>query len=121
MVWPMVANRKPQGSKGLPLLNTPLRSPKPPSHEPPPALMSAAVAPSPEAAAESRKRRWQGECEEAVPKRRYADARRALDWLPHLCARYPGMSDKARARASRRGWRAAGARALRRAAWAWAF
>jgi hypothetical protein len=59
--------------------------------------MSAAVAPSPEAA-ESRKRRWHGESQEAVPKRRFADARRALDWLPQLCARYPGMTDKARAR-----------------------
>jgi hypothetical protein len=65
--------------------------------------MSAAVAPSPPqeaAAGDSRKRRWTGEVEEAsLPKRRYAEACRALslDWVAHLCARYPGMSDKVRA------------------------
>ena len=67
--------------------------------------MSAAwVAPSPDA--ENRKRRFPsgGECEEALPKRRYAEARRLLDWVAHLCVRYPLMSDKVRAprRARRR-------------------
>jgi hypothetical protein len=57
--------------------------------------MSALVAPSPE----NRKRRFHsgGECEEALPKRRYAEARRLLDWVAHLCLRYPLMTDKVRA------------------------
>lgn len=61
-----------------------------------PVLMSALVAPSPDA--DNRKRRFQssGECEEALPKRRYAEARRLLDWVAHLCQRYPLMSDKVR-------------------------
>ncbi len=55
------------------------------------------VSPSPEAAADSRKRRWHGDLQDdTASKRRYAEARRALDWVAHLCARYPGMSDKVR-------------------------
>jgi len=60
-------------------------------------MSAALVAPSPDA--DNRKRRFQqssGECEEALPKRRYAEARRLLDWVAHLCQRYPLMSDKVR-------------------------
>ena len=61
-------------------------------------MSAALVAPSPDAA-ESRKRRFQsGDCaEEVLPKRRYAEARRLLDWVAHLCQRYPAMTDKVRA------------------------
>ena len=61
-------------------------------------MSAALVAPSPDAA-ESRKRRFQsGDCaEEVLPKRRYAEARRLLDWVAHLCLRYPLMTDKVRA------------------------